>query len=199
MGVMEKLTNAALDAFDDELKCWQRIGTWHPKHTRLVRYPIMRDLGPASYSAAIEQSVQQIELPDDQVHMFIVRAAMERRSPPSARSLADDPARVHPAPDRDRCDDRLRHRHRRHGMKPDPISTSPLAMQAYQVIKQLEPIVGTVEAQAWMQRGNELLGGITPVTAIKEQRLPDVLRAARAVAMEKGLFEEPFLPPHQRK
>jgi hypothetical protein len=84
-------------------------------------------------------------------------------------------------------------------MKQDPISTSPMAMQAYQVIKQLEPIVGTVEAQAWMQRGNELLGGITPVTAIKEQRLPDVLRAARAVALEKGLFEEPFLPPQQRK
>ncbi|MEY9138533.1 hypothetical protein ABIE79_010061 [Bradyrhizobium diazoefficiens] len=84
-------------------------------------------------------------------------------------------------------------------MKPDPISTSPLAMQAYQLIKQLEKLVGTVEAQAWMLRGNEILGGITPVTAIKEQRLPDVLRAARAVAMEKGLFEEPFLPPHQWK
>jgi hypothetical protein len=76
-------------------------------------------------------------------------------------------------------------------MKPDPISTSPMAMQAYQVIKQLEPIVGTAEAQAWMLRGNELLGGITPVTAIKEQRLPDVERAARVVAIERGRFNEP--------
>ena len=61
-------------------------------------------------------------------------------------------------------------------------------MQAYQVIKQLEPMVGTVEAQAWMLRGNELLAGITPVQAIKEAKLPDVQRAARAVAMEKGIF-----------
>jgi hypothetical protein len=81
----------------------------------------------------------------------------------------------------------------------DPISTSPLAVQAYDVIRQIEKIVGLVEAQSWMLSGNELLGGITPVTAIKESRLPDVLRAARAVAMEKGLFEEPFLPPNQRK
>lgn len=73
-------------------------------------------------------------------------------------------------------------------MKPDPISTSPLAMQAYQVIKQLEKHVGIVEAQAWMLRGNELLGGITPITAIKEDRLLDVQRAARVVAMEKGVF-----------
>ncbi|MCA1379420.1 hypothetical protein I6F34_01120 [Bradyrhizobium sp. BRP05] len=79
-------------------------------------------------------------------------------------------------------------------MAHDPISTSPLAMQAYQVIKQLEPLVGTVEAQAWMFRGNDLLGGITPITAIKENRLPDVQRAARAVAMEKGIFHEPSDP-----
>jgi hypothetical protein len=84
-------------------------------------------------------------------------------------------------------------------MAEDPISTSPLAVQAYDVIRQVEKIVGLVEAQSWMLRGNELLGGITPVAAIKESRLPDVQRAARAIAIEKGLFEEPFLPPHQRK
>lgn len=81
MGVMEKLTNAALDAFEDELKCWQRVGTWSPKTTRLFRYPLMRDLGPigpADYVPAIEESVQMVELPDDKVHMFIVRAAMEK-------------------------------------------------------------------------------------------------------------------------
>ncbi|WP_315729833.1 hypothetical protein [Bradyrhizobium sp. SZCCHNRI2010] len=78
---------------------------------------------------------------------------------------------------------------------PDSISTSPLAMQAYQVIKRLDQVVGTVEAQAWMLRSNELLGGITPVSAIKERRIDDVLKAMRAVAMEKGLFEEPLIPP----
>ncbi|WP_424578999.1 hypothetical protein [Bradyrhizobium sp. USDA 241] len=66
-----------------------------------------------------------------------------------------------------------------------------MAMQAYQIIKQLEPLVGNVKAQAWMLRGNELLGGITPVTAIKEQRLPDVQRAARVVAIDRGRFNEP--------
>ncbi|MGJ4953058.1 hypothetical protein [Bradyrhizobium sp. HKCCYLS20291] len=77
----------------------------------------------------------------------------------------------------------------------DSISTSPLAMQAHNVIKHLDEVVGTVEAQSWMLRSNELLGGITPVSAIKERRVDDVLKAMRAVAMEKGLFEEPFLPP----
>ncbi|WP_315782341.1 hypothetical protein [Bradyrhizobium sp. SZCCHNPS1003] len=79
--------------------------------------------------------------------------------------------------------------------KPDPISTSPLAMQAYQIIKHLDQVVGTVQAQAWMASGNEMLGGLTPVGAIKERRIDDVLKAKRAVAMEKGIFEEPFLPP----
>jgi hypothetical protein len=46
MGVMEKLTNAALDAFEDELKCWQKHGTWRREHTMLIRYPLMRHLGP---------------------------------------------------------------------------------------------------------------------------------------------------------
>jgi hypothetical protein len=50
-----------------------------------------------------------------------------------------------------------------------------------------------------MQRGNDLLGGATPVTAIKEGRIDEVSRAVQAVAMEKGIFEEPWLPPHARK
>lgn len=78
MGVMEKLTNAALDAFEDELKCWQRIGTWSPRTTRLVRYPLMRSLGPAEITADSVETIEHIELPDREVHMFIVRAAMEK-------------------------------------------------------------------------------------------------------------------------
>jgi hypothetical protein len=80
--------------------------------------------------------------------------------------------------------------------KPNPIQTSPLAVQASKVINQLDKIVGCVEAQMWMLRSNALLGGKSPVQLIKEHRLPDVLKAARAIAMEKGLFEEPFLPPN---
>ncbi|SHH05427.1 hypothetical protein [Bradyrhizobium erythrophlei] len=83
--------------------------------------------------------------------------------------------------------------------RPDPISTSPLAKQAFDIIQHLDKLVGPAEAQMWMLRGNELLGGDNPVAAIKDRRLPDVRKAVRAVAMEKGLFAEPFLPPSQRK
>ncbi|GAB9152969.1 hypothetical protein [Bradyrhizobium diazoefficiens] len=71
----------------------------------------------------------------------------------------------------------------------DPISTSPLAAIALQAITQLDKLVGPVEAQFWMQRSNDFLGGVTPITAIKERRSADVMSAVRLVAIEKGLFE----------
>jgi hypothetical protein len=80
--------------------------------------------------------------------------------------------------------------------KPDPISTSPLAMQAYQIIKHLDQLVGTIEAQLWMMRVNTDLDGITPVDAIKQRKTAELVAAVRIVAIEKGLFAEPFLPPH---
>lgn len=61
-------------------------------------------------------------------------------------------------------------------------------MQAYNVIKQLDKLVGPAEAQTWMMRDNEILG-CTPVEAIKQRRLPDVLKALDCVAMEKGIFD----------
>lgn len=73
--------------------------------------------------------------------------------------------------------------------KADPISTSPLAAVALKAILQLDKLIGPAEAQFWMQRANENLGGITPVTAIKERRAADVMTAVRIVAMEKGLFD----------
>ncbi|MHC2249991.1 hypothetical protein [Bradyrhizobium elkanii] len=76
--------------------------------------------------------------------------------------------------------------------KADPISTSPLAMQAYELMKVLDPLVGVAEATFFMNRSNELLGGITPISAIKEGRLDDVKRAVRAVAAEKGVFQTPL-------
>jgi hypothetical protein len=74
--------------------------------------------------------------------------------------------------------------------RPDPISTSPKAMQAYQLMKILDPLVGVAEAAFFMQRPNDLLGGVTPVTAIKEGRIDEVTRAVQAVACEKGVFAE---------
>lgn len=73
--------------------------------------------------------------------------------------------------------------------RPDPISTSPLAMQAYELMQILDPIVGVVEATFFMNRGNELLGGDTPVSAMKAGRLDDVKRAVRAAAAERGVFK----------
>jgi hypothetical protein len=81
----------------------------------------------------------------------------------------------------------------------DQISTSPKAIQAWQLMKILDPLVGVAEATFFMQRGNDLLGGVTPVTAIKEGRIDEVTRAVQAVAMEKGVFEAPWLPPGREK
>jgi hypothetical protein len=83
--------------------------------------------------------------------------------------------------------------------KPDPISTSPKAMQAYELMKILDPLVGVSEASFFMQRANNLLGGATPVAAIKEGRIDEVKRAVQAVAMLRGVFAEPWLPPKTRR
>jgi hypothetical protein len=72
--------------------------------------------------------------------------------------------------------------------KIDPISTSPLAVQAFELMQILDPLIGVAETAFFMNRSNELLGDVTPVTAIKEGRLDDVKRAIRAVAAEKGVF-----------
>jgi hypothetical protein len=80
----------------------------------------------------------------------------------------------------------------------DPISTSPKALQAYELMKILDPLVGVAEAAFFMQRANPLLGDVTPVTAIKEGRIDAALRAVHAVAMEKGVFKAPWLPPNHK-
>ena len=79
--------------------------------------------------------------------------------------------------------------------KADPISTSPKAMQAYELMKILDPLVGVAEASFFMQRANHLLGDATPVTAIKEGRIDAVKRAVQALAMQKGIFDAPWAPP----
>ncbi len=81
----------------------------------------------------------------------------------------------------------------------DPISTSPLALQAMKVIQWLDKLVGPAAAQDFMLRSNEMLGPeITPVAAIRAGRVEDVLIAVRAVAMQQGLFTAPWLPPQKR-
>ena len=73
---MERLTNVALDAMEDEVAAWRRIGTWMPQMTRLVRYPRIPDIGPAEIPQ-VEETAQHIELPDHQVNDFLRRAAVQ--------------------------------------------------------------------------------------------------------------------------
>lgn len=68
-------------------------------------------------------------------------------------------------------------------------------MQAFELMKILDPLVGVAEASFFMQRSNPLLGGDTPVAAIKVGRIDEVLRAVHAVAMERGIFAAPWAPP----
>lgn len=81
----------------------------------------------------------------------------------------------------------------------DPISTSPLAGVALNVIQHLDKLIGPVEAQMFMLKGNDVLGGDTPVTAIKQGRREELANAVRCVAAEKGIFEAPWLPPGIKK
>lgn len=76
---MERLTNVALDAMETEVAAWRRIGTWAPQMTRLVRYPSLSitNIGPAEIPQEEEMTIQQIELPDDQVNDFLRRAAVQ--------------------------------------------------------------------------------------------------------------------------
>jgi hypothetical protein len=71
-------------------------------------------------------------------------------------------------------------------------------MQAYELMKILDPLLGVAEASFFMQRANHLLGDATPVAAIKEGRIDEVKRAVQAVAMERGVFAEPWSPPGRR-
>jgi hypothetical protein len=79
-------------------------------------------------------------------------------------------------------------------MPADPISTSPLAGVAFKVIQSLDKLIGPGEAQMWMMRGNENLGGITPIEAIKTKRTDELMVAVQIVAHEKGIFKEPWIP-----
>ncbi|WP_198031224.1 hypothetical protein [Bradyrhizobium sp. th.b2] len=72
-------------------------------------------------------------------------------------------------------------------------------MIAFELMKILDPLVGVAEASFFMSRSNDLLGGATPVMAIKEGHIDEVRRAVQAVAMEKGVFAEPWLPPKTRR
>jgi hypothetical protein len=75
---MERLTNVALDAMEAEVAAWSRLGTWTPRTVRLIRHPrlSLATIGPADVPT-VEDSVQHIELPDEQVNDFLRRVAVQ--------------------------------------------------------------------------------------------------------------------------
>ena len=73
------LTDIALDALEEELGCWQRIGTDQPRMTRLIRQPPM---GPITCDGIIPDDAMQVVvmecIPDKDVNKFLTRMAMEK-------------------------------------------------------------------------------------------------------------------------
>jgi hypothetical protein len=78
---MTKLVDLALDVFEDEVRCWRRLGTHQPQVTRLVRYPKMPDLkiddaGIGTFDDA--DTVEYFDVPDKQVNDLLRRIAMDK-------------------------------------------------------------------------------------------------------------------------
>lgn len=74
---LEQLTNTALDALEEELGCWMRVGTSLPRTTRLIRYPVVDvSVGPTEMSS--EEVVIHMDVADNDVNKFLTRMAMEK-------------------------------------------------------------------------------------------------------------------------
>jgi hypothetical protein len=81
----------------------------------------------------------------------------------------------------------------------DPrILTSPKAIIAFEIVQWLDQLVGPIEAQRFMHKRNDQLAD-SIVGALRADRLDDVRRFIRGIAMQLGIFEEPWLPPNRPK
>jgi len=76
---MAKLVDLALDVFEDEVKCWKRLGTHQPQVTRLVRHPetplIVSDDDLADVG---ELKVEYFDVPDKDVNDLLRRICMDK-------------------------------------------------------------------------------------------------------------------------
>ena len=76
---MAKLVDLALDVFEDEVKCWRRLGTHQPQVTRLVRYPETPLIVSDEDMAAIgELKVEYLDVPDKDVNSILRRICMDK-------------------------------------------------------------------------------------------------------------------------
>lgn len=89
---LASLTNTALDALEDELGCWMRVGTSLPRTTRLIRYPVIDlSVGPSDMPTE-EDVVIHMDVPDQDVNKFLTRMAMEKVVLALQRELTDGPS-----------------------------------------------------------------------------------------------------------
>jgi hypothetical protein len=81
MGVNVELISKAHFAFEDELKCWTRHGTWQPGVTLLRRDPTRAmtpsDIGP-DVPEISEMLIEGHQINDSGVHDFLFFRAMEK-------------------------------------------------------------------------------------------------------------------------
>ncbi|WP_315729834.1 hypothetical protein [Bradyrhizobium sp. SZCCHNRI2010] len=81
MGVSVQLIAKAQLAFDSELKCWERHGTWQRGLTQLRRDPVrsmsIADFTPDDPSPAL-MTIEMVPMPDDEVHDYLFFRAMEK-------------------------------------------------------------------------------------------------------------------------
>jgi hypothetical protein len=76
---MIKLVDIALDALEDELKSWRRIGTHISQITRLVRYPkTPLFTSDEEISSIREEKVEFLDVPDKDVNGVLTRIAMDK-------------------------------------------------------------------------------------------------------------------------
>ncbi len=76
---MTKLVDLALNVFEDEVRCWRRVGTYQPQVTRLVRYPETPTIFSDEDMAAVsELKVEYFDVPDKEVNDLLRRIAMDK-------------------------------------------------------------------------------------------------------------------------
>ena len=74
-----KLVDLALDVFEDEVKCWRRLGTHQPQVTRLVRYPeIPLFVSDEDMAEVGELKVEYFDVPDKEVNDLLRRICMDK-------------------------------------------------------------------------------------------------------------------------
>jgi hypothetical protein len=71
-----RLLDLALDALEDELRCWTRLGTHQSKTTRLLRDPVRTQ--PLGAPIDKDAAITFIDVPDSEANAILTRVAMDK-------------------------------------------------------------------------------------------------------------------------